>query len=73
MEESMLGEIVQDSEEEVKEKEEELVQRLKGDFSYAEVEREVLGWTGELFSRIMGRLLNLNNSSPRRHKDTKYC
>ena len=55
----MLREIVQDFEEEVKEKEEEWVQRLKGDFSYAEVEREVLGWTRELFSGIMGRLLKV--------------
>ena len=53
----MLAEIVQHFEAKVKEKEAEWVERLKEDFSYEEVEREVLGWTRECFSEIMGVLL----------------
>ena len=53
----MLGGIVQHFEGKVKEKEAEWVARLKQDFCYEAVEREVLGLTREFFSEVMEQVL----------------
>lgn len=53
----MLAGIVQHFEGKVKEKEAEWVERLKRDFSYEEVEREVLGLAREFFSEVMEEVL----------------
>jgi hypothetical protein len=53
----MLERIVQHFEAKVKEKEAEWVARLKEDFCYEAVEREVLGLTRELFSEVMEEVL----------------
>ena len=53
----MLGGIVQHFEAKVKEKEGEWVDRLKRDFCYEEVEREVLGLAREFFSEVVEELL----------------
>jgi len=53
----MLAGIVQHFEAKVKEKEAEWVARLKRDFSYEEVEREVLGLAREFFSEVMEEVL----------------
>jgi hypothetical protein len=57
MEESMLEEIVRHYEEEIKGKAAEWISRLKGDWTYEDVEGEVLSWSRALCTGILGVLL----------------
>jgi hypothetical protein len=53
----MFAEILQQFVEEIKEKESEWLDQLKGEFSYEEIEREILDLVSDLFTRLAGSLL----------------
>ncbi len=53
----MFAEILQEFVEEIKGKESEWFDQLKGELSYEEIERKILDIVGELFSRLAGSLL----------------
>jgi hypothetical protein len=61
----MLEEIVRHLEEEIKRKVEQWVGRLVEDWAYEDVEREVLAWSGELCTGILGVVLQRVLSDPR--------
>ncbi len=53
----MFAEILQEFVEEIKGKESQWIDQLKGELSYEEIEREILDIVSELFSRLAGSLL----------------